>query len=408
MEISNERINKWLFTFIVLAILPTCILGGLGVIENYKIHIWIWDVLIIGFMFLVSITLNKSMKKNRLLIAIYFLCVMAIQFITYTESLENRLIETIYMALPIIYFVHFFSSFICFSGIKVKQCDFLYFFEKFFYFVFIACIYNLIINNKIIFNAFNIQNKYIHISSFFPHRNAFGQFLFLGIVSNIYMIIKKKDKKLYFALMFLFFNLIFSFSRTSIFTTIIFCMLFIMFNIKNKKQLIKIVCCGIIGVVIITTIVMTNEKILDFLNQNVFRVSDGLTGRDKIWEVALELLDEGKIFTGYGLGSSSAILNNFNLSNSHNTYLEALIVGGIVLFLLYVICYIFVFDAIRKIKDKQIRDLYLSFYFSFIIYCFFEKVLIFSTGYAAVFFTIFFVIIPIMMSQNSVEGKENV
>ena len=400
MEISNERVNKWLFAFIILAILPTCVFGVFGNIEKHRTQIWVWDVLIVGFIFLVSTSLNKKMKRNRLFIAACFIFVMAIQYITYVTSLERKLIEPIYMVLPIVYFIHFAATFIFCSGIKIKECDFTKFFECFFYFVLLSCLYNFLINYKVIFNIANLKDKYIHISSFFPHRNAFGQFVFLGIVSNIYLIIKKPNKKLYIALAFMFLNLVLSFSRTSLFTTIIFCLLFILFNMKNKQQLLKIIILSTFIVMIVLFVILLNGKILDFFDKYVFRISDGLTGRNKIWNVALELLGDGKIFTGYGLGASTALLKRFNLSNSHNSYIEAFITGGLSLFLLYAMCYMFIFKSINMIKNRSIKNLYKSFYIAFLIYCFFEKVLIFSTGYAAVFFTIFFVVIPILISQN--------
>ena len=62
--------------------------------------------------------------------------------------------------------------------------------------------------------------------------------------------------------------------------------------------------------------------------------------------------------------------------------------------LFYCLIYIYIIKSILMMDNIKIKRIYLSFIIAFFAYSLFEKVIIFSTGYASVFFTIFLVGIP--------------
>lgn len=403
MEVLNKKMNNILFIISFLAILPTMFLGIVSDVENYKTIIWVWDVLIIIGSFVYTIFKKRRIQKSNFALMGAFLLIIALQFATYISSLDKKIIQPLYMVLPIVYFIHFLFSYVLLAHTKVKELDYKKFFKMFLYFVIVACIYNIIKNHQYIFSISNITNKYINISSFFSQRNAFGQFIFLGIVSNTYLLLMEKQKRWYVTILFLLTNLLFSFSRTAIFSSIIF-MAIVFFltnsNLKNKNSIWKWFL--LVFIIAFGVIIAKNENVIEFLEYYVLRKDDGITGRGTVWKLALSTLSGFRVLFGYGIGTSSSILSIYGLPNSHNTIIELFVTGGLFLFVLYLIFYILIWRSIRKIKNQKLRKIYIAFYISFIIYSLFEKVLIFSTGYAAVFFTIFFVVIPVLAKNNSI------
>lgn len=404
-EIMNDAVctktNKIIFLNYIVAILPTLIFGLLGNVEDHKTLIWIWDVLTIGLFFLINMFYVKKIDKKAIILGIIFMFIMAIQFIVYSSSLTNGFVEKLYMVLPVVYFVHFLSVYCFLSNKKSNEFDATKFFNYFLIFVMLACIYNIIKNFSLLFSLSNISNKYINISSFFTQRNAFGQLLFLGTIANVFLLIKTKNKKYIITLLIILLNLLFSFSRTAIFSTIIF--LFIVYykkymNLKYKKNII--ILFFVIIAAFLLLLIFKNDSLKNFLEYYVLRKEDGLTGRSTIWEACIKKLSGFRIFYGYGLGSSNKIMSYYNLSNSHNTIIEILLSGGLALLSFYVIIYGIVLNAIKKIKNSDVRIVLIAFYISFIVYSLFEKIMIFGTGYASVIFTLFFIAIPLLYKNN--------
>ena len=415
----SKKINNWLFIMFILSILPTFIFGLLNNYSQMQTIIWIWDILSIFLYSVLSIAIFgiKRIDKYTLKYFVIFVIIVGFQYLTYIYSLQNNLIEILYMVLPITYLFHFLNTFVFVNSMAKSKIDIKKFLNLFLVFVVISCAYNIFKNYGYIFNVNTITSKYINISSFFQQRNAFGQLCFFGIVANTYLLNSKetKKKKIYYILSFIliFANLIFSFSRTSIFAAIIFIVTNWMLNnnIFNKKNVPKII--GALVIVLILFIIITkNDNILNFLDYYVFRKQDGLTGRSNIWGIALSKLRDWHILIGYGLGSSPGLLKTVDLYNSHNTYIELLLTGGIMLFLFYLAIYLRVLKTSISINNKVIRNHYISFFLSFIVYMFFEKVLLFGTGYAPIMFTIFIVILPVFdkyyYEKNTKEGERSV
>lgn len=401
--------NKYLFAYYFFAILPTLGLGLLNLTDHYKKAIWVWDVIVIIVFLIINIIYTKKIDKRSLKLAVPFFLVMFIQCIIYVFALSNGHVDPLYIALPLIYSIHFINIFCLLQNQENKEYEPLLFFKYFVLFASLACIYNILKNFGVMTNINNITNKYINISSFFTQRNAFGQLLYLAVFSNIYIINRIKDKKYYFTLVLILLNLILSFSRTSIFSTIIFLFLFYgkkYINLKHKKNLILLLL--IITILVIALLLISHNPHLKGLIDNfILRKEDGLTGRDTLWASALNMLTGVGFIFGYGLGSSNIIMSKYGLTNSHNTIIELLLTGGIILLCLYLIIYIHIVKRILGTEDNLFKNAYSSFLISFIAYSFFEKIIIFSTGYASVAFTIFVAAIPLLSSIHPHHKETN-
>ncbi len=399
-EITDKNISKLLIFMIILALFPSIILENLNFISNSKNIVWVMDAIYIILMFLICLFKFKNIQKSKSLPLAIVLSIAAIQYLVYISSLNLKLLELIYIVLPILYAMHFIFSYIILGNLHVQNIDLSNFFKFFLSFVIIACIFNIVKNFNFLIHISSINSKYINLSSFFSHRNAFGQILYLGIFCNTFLFIKSKLKKPIYLICYiiLIYNLIFTFSRASIFSSLIFLLLYFFLDSNNQKKFKLFVTISFIAILIL--IIFNNKNIFNFINYYILRFDDGLSGRDKLWHFLYQNLIGYHILFGYGLGSTPKLLSKFMLSNSHNLILELLMSGGIILLLAYVCVYINIWLNIKKIKNKNIKNLYYSFFVSFIFYTLFEKVLIFGTGYAAAIFTIMFLIIPLLLSKN--------
>lgn len=405
------KINIHLFIYFFLSILPTLILGLLKINTYTNYLIWISDVIIILLLSLYCIFHKFTLKKNSLLLSSIFMIIIIVQLFDYLVALSKNMISPLYMILPFTYFLHFFCIFNIIANIEVKNISFDSFFKLFLLFVVFSCFYNIFINFNNFNNILNFNNKYLGFSSFFNHRNGFGQLLFVGVVVNYYLLLKNKKSRLYFlSFLLIIINLLLSFSRTSIFVTCLFFVFNFVQNIFQSKNYKKIFFTAFIIIVLLLIIcyVLNNDNIMRFLNYYVLRSEDGLSGRDNIWYLSLSRLRSFYIFTGYGIGTSSYILSEFNLTNAHNTIIELLLSGGIVLFSFYLLIYLIIIRRIKKIKDIMLKRIYISFFICFLTYTMFEKVILFSTGYAPLMFTIFICAIPSLLVRGVDDEKRRI
>ena len=389
----------------LISLLPTIILGILG--KEFKMFIWICDAIVIILSLIIFLKKINKLEKNSVFLILFFIIFIIIQNIAYMMPSKISNVNLLYRVLPLLFFMHFLYSYIFIERSNIGYFKLENYFKFFLVIVIISCFYNIFKNYSMLFNISNITNKYVNISSFFEHRNAFGQFLFLGIISNLYLIYKFKAKKYYLSFALIMFNLIFSFSRTAIFSTLIFLILaFVKIDLgKVKKNQIFIIIFAFISMIFVSYLFFSNDKILNFVEHYILRTDDGVTGRFKLWEMVYHSMNGVRWIIGYGLGSSSNVLYSFGLSNSHNTYIECLLVGGFTALFLYTIIYLSIYKTITKIKNKNTKKIFKAMFFSILIYSFFEKVLLFGTGYASFIFTIFCVILPKMELKNEKKIK---
>lgn len=394
-KVDLNKILIWLFN---VSIFPTVLFGILKISTYENSIVWIWDAFVIIFAGCFCFIKNFELKRCNLILSFLFMIIIFFQFISYFYSIEHELLPILYVVVPALYFLHFFIAFNIFSNIKkITTNNLTSFLTYFLYFVVFCCIYNMIVNATNFSKIFLYSTKYLGFSSFFNHRNGFGQLLFWGIVVSTYLMNKNNFKKYKTAFLIIFLNLILTFSRASILSSTVFLILFyfqkLFFEKKRKKSVLILIFLS--AILLFTAYnFFTNRKFIEFLNYYVFRSSDGLSGRDYVWKIALSNLHGIKSLIGYGLGTSSTLLKSSGLSNAHNSILELLLSGGIVMLLLYVIIFAIEFSKIKKFEDKNLKKTYYSMFISIIVYIMFEKILMFGTGYASILFTIFIVIIP--------------
>lgn len=223
--------------------------------------------------------------------------------------------------------------------------------------------------------GYNIENKY---PSIWGHRNVFAGVLLCGIFSQLYFIKIKKCNSLKqnIKLIFMIANLIITLSRTAYVTIAAFYFLYYLLNYKRHKK--ELFTLSIIVIILFSSYIFL-PKLKAFVDIYMIREESGLTGRDYVWELGMNLLQGEHLLWGYGFGYSHIFLGNNNevtgSAGFHNMYLTYLVEGGIVLLCCY--CLI-VFYVVKKIcstwlsRNRILASFWLSVMFAYHVYYFFE------------------------------------
>ncbi len=274
----------------------------------------------------------------------------------------------------------------------------------------VACVCNFILYYQDILSILKIikiDTKIYIPKSFFAQKNQFAYFLFACIISCVILLVRNKKmifKVLYCACILLFlFNMIFTQSRTGLLITALFLGLYLLFNdrMKISKKIVLIVTLGILGVIGIFALYKYNPELL--MNKLIRADSvKTLTGRTKIWNVALDVANENIETVLFGAGRFKGVeaiqKANMNVTQFHNTYIEFFVSGGIMEVLYFLSIYIFVLVKLLKSKkiDKKYKIIYICMYVSYFIYMFSESLGRFSIGGSDCLGIVFFVTIPLL------------
>lgn len=226
------------------------------------------------------------------------------------------------------------------------------------------------------------------------NKNADAAILFFSIIST-YIIYKCTYKKLYILLLSVqIISLIIMFSRTPLFSLIIFYLVYVWFYLSGKRRIITSISLVTIGALLSTS---------SFFINIIIRPDAGLSGRTLIWNEAITI-SQNNLFWGIGF-------NNWNYWKNfsgetlfvHNTYLQTIIDLGLFGLIFYLIISLLVIkvshDLIKKATNRLEKALTVGIFaanFSIIVYSFFEAN--FIGGYkgielnSIVFFSLVFIL----------------
>lgn len=280
-------------------------------------------VLALGF-FLVVINLRnklllnkflKDCKKNRL---IYILC-MLLLITSFINNIRYSFINigsilTIISMIISIYIFYIFIPIIIIPNYD-KYIKSLVLLITFFSFISIIIYFN---GSFLGYNA----TYYKRISSIFFDPNYFGTLAALGVIL-CYSI--KKNVKFYFLINLL--GVYYSGSRMAMIALLI---VSIIFYFYRKKLTVKRIVAFFIMIGVI-------YLFINFLfNNDYFRVYQGLSSRDDLWNISFDLILKEPLY-GYGYGSVGTLMKSEGAKNgsSHNSYLDQILMYGIPYFIIY-------------------------------------------------------------------------
>lgn len=351
--------------------------------------------------FLLTFLNTFTLFKIPIFLGVISLIILLDQLIAYTITWDNNSFWKLFS-------FYIYASFFLFIP---NNKNYLPFIEKILrVFVFIAvfsCIFAIVFQLRPdVFSfregGFNIANKY---PSIWGHRNAFAGALLCGIFSQLYFMKVKKNNtfKQKMKLIFLIGNLIITLSRTAYATIVAFYFLYYVMNYKQyKKEFLSL--SFIIVILISAYLLFPNLKA--FVDIYMIREESGLTGRDYVWSIGLDLLKGEHFLWGYGLGYSHIFLGNNEVTGSagfHNLYLTYLVEGGIVL----LGCYFLIISYIVKrmcstwlSQNRVAASFWLSVIFAYHVYYFFEASMPFNNStYISFSCTVLTLSLPLMYTK---------
>lgn len=422
-KLRSENLIPFILFLIILINYIPLFKGNFGAKLNYAVSTKEMGICFTIELILISIFLLGRVKILKLNTIINFLLLVIttvvlgiIQRQNYLSGIykENDVINIICIFLNILFF------FISFINLRTEEKYISAFFAGIVLLGLVACAVNIYFYKEQIFAMFSTA-KQISVKSFFAHRNQFAVYLFTAIISNIFLILKCKNKflkvLLFIPLVIFGASLITTSSRTGIATTAIFIILFFI-TTTSIKFTHKFFIVYLLTVLMISGYVISFNKYpdkvskaMDFVENVLIREKTvkSFTGRDNFWKIAEEKLSENKINKYFGIGRFLSIdfIEQYNgVTQYHNFYIEALMTGGIMELVFFIFIHIFTLVKVFISKiDIKYKMFYLSAFLSLAIYGCFESMSRFSIGCADTICLIFFVTIPLLHSNTYKKSK---
>ncbi len=390
-----------IYFYIILTALPL-------LLENYSFNTFLtpgsslYSMYINLLYLLLPIILLKvnnfelTINKNQVFLIVILLILSLISFFfglqIYTDY--KLFINTILLSVGVFTIICLSNSFI------LSEEELNLFMVKMLHFVIFACLYNVIINIDLLLFGSSTLHVKRQFASFFSNKNTFGILLVIGIIVCTYLYMLNKKSKFFFVFLFFILNLIWTESTNSLISVIIFLATF--FFMFYKINYIKRTLIIFAGVSISFFLLRSNffEGVVNFMR---FGDISELSGRTNLWLAGLKVFSENIIF-GIGLGHSPRILSNSGYENDqfHNGYIEILVSGGIVLFIIYfLLASIFIYKLrILRLKNNLMGSIYLAGFLSLLFSTFFESLLLFRGGYFSGIITLFYIFMPLTLINS--------
>lgn len=195
--------------------------------------------------------------------------------------------------------------------------------------------------------------------------NNFARIISLGLMIVIFnwSFFKDKYPKIYIN-SFVFFSVVcilMSGSRTTILFSIFSMLVYFYLKLESRSKIYSLL------VLAFGTLVayISSDLVLNIISRNNSEDLSSFTGRDVIWDMSLELINDSFIW-GYGLGSSVFLLPDlsdllgFAPSHAHNMYLQLMLNGGFIGLCIFLT--ITAYNLIKLLKMKSYQ------FFSYLLF----------------------------------------
>lgn len=406
---KNKYTNK-LFAAIVIMILPLFL--SLHLVRGLPYSILTMGCFVVAIMYCNLSNgriIQGKISKNFLLIIILF---VVFQFFSIVDGyildhflVTNDFFNMVGKAIMLYTFV------VIPLGQSISKNALINFTKKFTLLSLFICIFNVIDNINTIVHFFNITNSYqFNVTGVFANRNQLGAFMFISIVAHTYYNTMKLPSSFDYAVYILqFSNLILSMSRGAMLATCIF--LFAYWGIHKhfitRHLLLSIVAFGMV------CILLTRSGLWGFVQKNIIRSEVGNSGRSDVWLLGLRIATRkfSTLFIGQGLfhGVSIAQSSGMSFDQFHSFYVDTIVSGGIIELLFLIALFSYIIIKVNKSLNQELKWVCLSSLFGYFSLCFFESDSVMSVGYVDMINTVFFVTVPLLISQidnnDSNEGK---
>lgn len=243
-------------------------------------------------------------------------------------------------------------------------------------FVSISFIYSIIAEHDVYVSFIKNFSHLTHedcTKSFFPHKNNWGLFLFIGIYALLYLFFIFRKKWLFIPIILFYVIMVFSFCKTTLLLTPLMLFAFLVYELvrtyQNNKKRNQIIIVVVSSVLVVLLLVLFLTPLRQMLLDKLFGDNGGSTSsRIAIWSKVFELTSEPiKILFGNGFGVLTLSLlqannrdpycsQNWHVFKAHNMYIQSYGDGGIFMALCFVTLIAYV--LYKTIKYSKINKDY--------------------------------------------------
>ena len=185
MEQNDKNILNYLFTCIVINIIPIALLGIFNIPNKIYtvLTICAYGIQTLIMLFGIKDKIKNTSKKMVISIIIFFILQVITQVVN-IMNFGNIEIKDIANILSVGINIYIF---ICMaSKFELTNEQFIGFMRKMVLIGVVSCIYNFIVNFESIINIFSIQNSYeLNLRSFLGNRNQYGIFLIIMLILSL-------------------------------------------------------------------------------------------------------------------------------------------------------------------------------------------------------------------------------
>lgn len=263
----------------------------------------------------------------------------------------------------------------------------------------IASIYSAVFDTSKFLSVSGYTSAYGNeLKSFFDSSHIYGLYLSGAIIACLICLDQVKEiskrKYYYISLILLIPNLILTFSRTAIFSTAVFGIVYILLG-KNKILKRSVIILSIAA----SIVVLTNDAVQKFLFSIVFKAGN-MAGRDTLLNASMNIYNQLLIIDKiFGIGFTEVreeLVSLTGWESAHNAYVEILLAFGILgIIWIFGLFFFLLFKYIRlfAIDKKWSVD-----FLCLLIWCFAMMLtntfIIFTSSVDSYFLTIFAIVVP--------------
>ncbi|WP_438477771.1 O-antigen ligase family protein [Streptococcus pluranimalium] len=398
----SNKLQSLLFSFIFAMLIPTIVYST--IINDIKVltvlMLFAYILMYVIFIYYIRFVPRIGLIFTLILILVSLLNFIAIYF-------TNDIIDIQDIASMLAKYLSYFLFFLCLKNETLHSKDFMFFLKKFIILAIIACIYNLIANRSNFSQLVTINSSYeVNFKSFFGNRNQFGGFLFLSNIALVYYnYVSERLEKLFIPCSFIMINinLLLTMSRSALLATGIFYFLLLLYFVSKLSLKANIIF--LINVILLFFI-MRSQVVVNIINKYFIRADVGDSGRFDIWQQGINIFLSNNIILGSGSNAAIQIAHyqGVKVNQFHNFFIETLLDGGLVNLSLMLLTILFVLFTTLKRMPSELKELKLIYTFSLIsltVLLTVESVNFFGLGLVDTLYGIFFIAIPMMLTNKS-------
>lgn len=358
-------------------------------------------------LYLVVYFLSHANKISSKIFAVLGFTVMLLITFFLEQTIDLRTI--INYAFPVLFAI---VVYVFGDDFKINKEHLIAFFNCVIILVSYTAIYAVIFCTDQFKNAFSITNAYGNeLTSFFLSSHEYGTYLSFAIIGCLLCLRFKRAELIrtkvpyILALILLVPNLILTYSRTSIYATVIALVVLVLFdgNKKFKRWFLGIAILMILLILIIPTI-------REFVFEIVMKGNED-AGRADLYQLAIDYYRDGNAFEkmfGHGINTARGFFEDtLEHGSVHNAYLQVLVYygfAGLAVMIIFLLSQLYANVKLMK-TNRFMGAIFTAMLLSASAMMFTNTAIIFNSPIDSYFLTVLAIVVPKFV-RNSINSSE--